>query len=39
MKLNFWQWLGIIFIVVGAIAYYIATHNAAAPAPTSHATL
>ena len=32
MKLNFWQWAGILLVVGGAIGYFIATHAS----PTTH---
>jgi hypothetical protein len=45
MKLNFWQWLGIIVFVLGAIGYFIykgehpsPTPQPAAPPPTAPAT-
>ena len=33
MKLNFWQWLGILLVVVGLI-WFIYSRRAKTPAPT-----
>ena len=35
MKLNFWQWLGIILLVIGAIGYALFKDGDKQPAPTS----
>ena len=35
MKLNFWQWLGIIVILLAAIGLYIHNQNAGPATPTS----
>lgn len=34
MKLNFWQWLGIVLLVLGAIGYMIYTKERQPAAPT-----
>ena len=35
MKLNFWQWLGIILLVIGAIGYALFRDDKTRPAPTT----
>jgi len=37
MKLNFWQWLGVILLILGA-ALYIYEHRGSSTAPSSPAT-
>jgi len=35
MKLNFWQWLGIILLIVGGIGYFIFREESKPAAPTT----